>query len=127
MRAPHACVEAVRAALDLPFDQGMARERKLFDELVAGDQSKAQRHLFFAEREAAKVPGLSPSIKPRAIERAAVIGAGTMGARHRDHASPTPASRSRLIETSDDALQRGLAHVETNYREAAKRGRLTAD
>jgi 3-hydroxyacyl-CoA dehydrogenase len=123
--APHACVDAVRAALDLPFDEGMALEQKLFGELVAGDQSKALRHIFFAEREAAKVPGLSPSIKPRTIGRAAVIGAGTMGAGIAICFADTGIEVA-LIETSAEALQRGLTTVETNYREAAKRGRITA-
>jgi 3-hydroxyacyl-CoA dehydrogenase len=125
-RAPHACVEAVCAALDLPFDQGMARERTLFDELVAGDQSKAQRHLFFAEREAAKVPGLSPAIKPRTIERSAVVGAGTMGAGIATCFADAGIEVA-LIETSAEALGRGLSTMETNYRDAAKRGRLSAD
>jgi 3-hydroxyacyl-CoA dehydrogenase len=121
--APHACVEAVRAALDLPFDEGMALERKLFDELVAGDQSKAQRHLFFAEREAAKVPGLGADVKPCAIERAAVIGAGTMGAGIAICLADAGIEVA-LIETSAETLERGLSTVETNYRDAAKRGRL---
>ena len=94
-RAPHACVEAVRASLDLPFDEGLARERELFAELVAGDQSKALRHLFFAEREAAKVPASPADIKPSTIERAAVIGAGTMGSRHCDLLRRRRHSRSR--------------------------------
>ena len=58
-RAPYACVEAVRAALDLPFDAGLERERMLFAELMAGEQSKALRHLFFAERNAARTPHFS--------------------------------------------------------------------
>jgi 3-hydroxyacyl-CoA dehydrogenase len=125
-RAPHACVDAVRAALDLPFDEGMALERKLFDELVAGDQSKAQRHLFFAEREAAKVPGLSSALKPRAIERAAVVGAGTMGAGiaicFADAGIPVT-----MIDTIEDGLKRGFERIESYFRDAAKRGRISAE
>ena len=68
------------------------RVRDKFQELRQGDQSKAQRHIFFAEREAAKVPDLPPETKPREIKRVAVIGAGTMGAAS-PCASPTPASR----------------------------------
>ena len=124
-RAPHACVAAVRAALELPFDEGSARERELFSELLAGDQSKAQRHLFFAEREAAKIPGLPPDVKPRPIERAAVIGAGTMGAGIA-LCFADAGIEVALIETSEEALQRGLSTIETNYREAAKRGRVSA-
>ncbi|MBV9687119.1 MAG: enoyl-CoA hydratase/isomerase family protein, partial [Alphaproteobacteria bacterium] len=73
--APAACVEAVRNSIVLPFDEGLKRESELFRELVAGDQSKAQRYVFFAEREAAKVSGMPEATKPLPIERAAVIGA----------------------------------------------------
>ena len=125
-RAPRACVEAVRAALDLTFDEGSARERELFAELLAGDQSKAQRHLFFAERTAAKVPNLPPDMKPQAIERAAVIGAGTMGAGIA-LCFADAGIEVALIETSEEMLERGLSTVETSYREAAKRGRLTGE
>ncbi len=77
--APLACVRAVRLALDTPFDEALARERDIFIELMNGEQSKAQRHLFFAEREAGKVPGIGKDVKPRKVTKAAVIGAGTMG------------------------------------------------
>ena len=65
--APAACVEAVRNAIVLPFEEGLKRESELFRKLVAGDQSKAQRHVFFAEREAAKVPDMPAETKPRPI------------------------------------------------------------
>src|ERR1700751_3542547 len=74
--APAVCVEAVRNAIVLPFEEGLKRASDLFRELVAGDQSKAQRHIFFAEREAAKVPDIAGA-KPHDVKRAAVIGAGT--------------------------------------------------
>jgi 3-hydroxyacyl-CoA dehydrogenase len=122
-RAPYACVQAVRAALDLTFDEGIARERALFAELVAGEQSKALRHLFFAEREAGKVAGLSAEIKPRAVERAAVIGAGTMGAGIAtclaDAGIPVA-----LIDASEDGLERGLKAIEGIYASAVKNGRI---
>ena len=124
--APYACVEAVRAALDLPFDAGLERERALFGELVFGDQSKALRHLFFAERNAAKLSALPPATKPHAIDKVAILGAGTMGSgiamAFADAGIP-----SLLIETDDAALQRALARIAGNYRDAAKRGRLAAD
>ena len=125
MRAPHACVEAARAALDLPFDEGMARERALFEELMAGDQSKAQRYLFFAEREAAKLTGPAADAKPRAIARAAVIGAGTMGTGIA-LALADSGIRVTLLETSDEALQRGLGTIGKTYADAVKRGKLDA-
>ncbi len=76
--APRACVESVRNAVTLPFDEGAAAERRLFEQLVSGDESRAQRHAFFAEREAQKAK-LPSGTAARRIERAAVIGAGTMG------------------------------------------------
>jgi len=124
-RAPHACVEAVRAALDLSFDDGLRRERELFAELVAGEQSRALRHLFFAEREAAKIPGLPADGRPRVIERAAIIGAGTMGAGIAISFADA-GLEVVLSETSAEALDRGLTSIEKYYRDAMSRGRLSS-
>ncbi|MBV8091378.1 MAG: enoyl-CoA hydratase/isomerase family protein, partial [Alphaproteobacteria bacterium] len=124
--APAACVEAVRNAITMPFDEGLKREAELFRKLVAGDQSKAQRHIFFAEREAARVPGIPEGTKPRPITRAAVIGAGTMGGGiamcFANAGIPVT-----VVETSRDLLQRGLERVATNYRNTVSRGGLAAD
>ena len=79
LHAPAAAIEAIRLTLDTPIDEAQKKERDFFMKLVVGDQSKAQRHIFFAEREAAKVPGIGKDVAPREIKRAAVIGAGTMG------------------------------------------------
>ena len=77
--APYACVECVEAAVTLPFAAGMDRERQIFERLVASDQSAAQRHAFFAEREATKIPDVPGETQSLPIARAAVIGCGTMG------------------------------------------------
>src|SRR5262249_51105612 len=77
--APEACVKAVEAAVALPFDQGMGRERELFRELLPSPESKAQRYFFFAEREAAKIPDVPADTRTAEIRKAAVLGAGTMG------------------------------------------------
>jgi 3-hydroxyacyl-CoA dehydrogenase len=126
LRAPVACVDAVRAALDLPIDEGLARERALFEELVSGDQSKAQRYIFFAERDAAKVPGVTPADKPREVKRAAVIGSGTMGGGiamcFANAGIPVT-----VVETSQEALDRGLSTVRKNYQTSVTRGGLAAD
>src|SRR5437879_1503888 len=123
--APAACVEAVRNAIVLPFEEGLKREAELFQELVAGDQSKAQRHVFFAEREAAKVPGIPEGTSPRAISRGAVVGAGTMGGGiamcFANAGLPVT-----LIETGSDHLQKGLDRIAANYRTTVSRGGLTA-
>ena len=124
--APAACVEAVRNAIVLPFDEGLRRESELFQKLVAGDQSKAQRHVFFAEREAAKVAGIPAETKPRPAARAAVIGAGTMGGGiamcFANAGIPVT-----LIETGDDLPHKGLDRIAANYRATVARGGLGAD
>src|SRR6202030_560146 len=124
--APAACVEAVRNAIVMPFDEGLRRESELFRKLVAGDQSKAQRHIFFAEREAAKVPGIPEGTKPRPIASAAVIGAGTMGGGiamcFANAGIPVT-----IVETGRDLLQKGLDRVAANYRATVSRGGLSAD
>ncbi len=124
--APAACVEAVRNAIVLPFEEGLKRESDLFRKLVAGDQSKAQRHIFFAEREAAKVPAIPEGTKPRPIASAAVIGAGTMGGGiamcFANAGIPVT-----IVETGRDLLQKGLDRVAANYRATVSRGALSAD
>ena len=79
LEAPFAAADAVGAAIDLPFDEGLKKEREGFLKLVSSDQSKAQRYAFFAEREASKVAGVPDGTKPRNVEHVAIIGAGTMG------------------------------------------------
>ena len=124
--APAAAVEAFRNALDLPFDDALRRERELFLGLVGNEQARSQRHIFFAEREAAKIPGLPADAKPREIKSAAVIGAGTMGA----GIAMCFASAGipvALIEASPDALKRGLDAIVKNYQSTAARGGLKPD
>ena len=124
--APAACVEAVRNAIVLPFEEALKRESELFRKLVAGDQSKAQRHVFFAEREAAKVPDMPAETKPRLIASGAVIGAGTMGGGiamcFANAGIPVT-----LIETGEDLLKKGLDRIAANYRATVSRGGLAAD
>jgi 3-hydroxyacyl-CoA dehydrogenase len=123
--APIAAVTALRGALTLPVGDALKRERDLFLQLVAGDQSKAQRHIFFAEREAAKVPDLADA-KAHDVKKAAVIGAGTMGggiAMCFANAGIPVA----VVETGDEALARGLDTVRRNYHNTAARGGLAVD
>ncbi len=122
--APVAAVAALRGAVTLPVTDALARERELFLELVAGEQSKALRHIFFAEREAAKVPDIAGA-KAAEVKRAAVIGAGTMGGGiamcFANAGIPVT-----VVETSADALARGLDVIAKNYRSTAARGGLAA-
>ncbi|PBC10676.1 3-hydroxyacyl-CoA dehydrogenase NAD-binding domain-containing protein [Mesorhizobium sp. WSM3859] len=124
LEAPLACAEAVRNAINLPFNAALAAERQLFQKLVSGDQSRAQRHLFFAEREAAKVPG--KDLQKRQIARVGVIGAGTMGGGIA-MAFANGGFPVTLLETSEEALRRGLAMIEKNYAVSVSRGSLTAE
>ncbi len=123
--APAACAKSVANSFTLPFDEGLAAERALFRDLVAGDQSKALRHIFFAEREANKIPDLGTAVKPRDIITAAVIGAGTMGGGiamcFANAGIPVT-----LIDTAAEPLARGMATIEKNYRNTAARGGITA-
>ena len=123
LEAPSAALEALRWTLDVPVERALEAERKKFMELLAGDQSKAQRHIFFAEREANKVPGLGKEVKPRDIKQVAVIGAGTMGG----GISMSFANAGipvTVVETAEDALKRGFGVMEKNYKTSAARGAL---
>ncbi|HEX9461023.1 MAG TPA: 3-hydroxyacyl-CoA dehydrogenase NAD-binding domain-containing protein [Alphaproteobacteria bacterium] len=123
--APAAAVQAVHDSLTQPFDEGMRRELATFRQLLGGDQSKAQRHIFFSEREAAKVPDLPASVTPREVRRAVVIGAGTMGGGiamcFANSGIPVT-----VVETAADALQSGLDRVAANYKTTVARGTLAA-
>jgi 3-hydroxyacyl-CoA dehydrogenase len=123
--APRACVQSVRNAVTMSFEEGAAAERRLFEALVLGDESRAQRHAFFAEREAQKAK-LPAGTQPRRIERAAVIGAGTMGGGiamcFANAGIPVT-----VIETEQAALDRGLGRVGELYAGSAKRGSITAE
>ncbi len=122
--APFKCIEAVRAAVTLPFAEGLRRERELFLECLASPQSRAQIHAFFAEREATKIPDVPRDTPARPIGTAAVIGAGTMGG----GIAMTFANAGipvAVVEASGEALDRGLAVVRKNYAATVEKGRLT--
>ncbi len=124
-RAPEACVQAVEAAVTLPFADGIRRERELFGELINSPESKAQRYFFFAEREAAKIPDVPADTPPVDVKKAAVIGAGTMGGGIAMNFANAGIPVT-VVEMSQEALDRGLGVVRKNYEATASRGRLTA-
>jgi 3-hydroxyacyl-CoA dehydrogenase len=125
-KAPEYCIRAIEAAVEQPFDEGLRIERELFEELVAGEQSAAQRYAFFAERQAAKIPDVPSDTPTRKIERVGVIGAGTMGGgismNFLNAGIPVT-----IVETRQDALDRGLATIRRNYESSAKRGRMSVE
>jgi 3-hydroxyacyl-CoA dehydrogenase len=122
--APFKCIEAVQAAVTLPFAEGLKRERQLFQECMASPQSKGQIHAFFAEREATKIPDVPPGTPARKIERAAVIGAGTMGGGIAMNFANAGIPVT-VVEMSQEALDRGLAVVKKNYAGTVEKGRLS--
>ena len=125
MLAPYAAVDAIKAAVTLPFDAGSAVERQFADCLVS-TESRALVHLFFAEREAAKVPGVPKGTPARDIRRAAIVGAGTMGG----GIAMTYANAGipvLLKDVDDGALARGMATIRKNYESSVAKGRMTAD
>jgi 3-hydroxyacyl-CoA dehydrogenase len=126
MAAPFAVVNAIEAGLRLPFDEGSVRERELFADCVVSTESKALRHLFFAEREVAKIPDIPRDTPTKDIKRAAVIGAGTMGG----GIAMTYANAGipvLLKDVDDAALQRGLATIRRNYDVTMSKGKMTAE
>ena len=124
--APQRCIDCVEAACTLPFDEGLAKEQELFRQVLTSNQSAAQRHIFFAERAAAKVNDMPKDTKPLAIKKVGIIGAGTMGggiAMNFVNAG-IPVT---ILETSQEFLDKGLAVVRGNYERSVKKGRFTAE
>jgi 3-hydroxyacyl-CoA dehydrogenase len=121
--APLRCVDAVAASLK-PFDAGMAVEREGFTVLLNSPESKALRHAFFGERAASKIDDIGANVVPREIRTVGIIGAGTMGGgismNFLNAGMPVT-----LVETSQEALDRGLATIRRNYEASAKKGKLT--
>ncbi|SFH65997.1 3-hydroxyacyl-CoA dehydrogenase NAD-binding domain-containing protein [Bradyrhizobium sp. Gha] len=124
--APEACIKAIEAAVKLPFADGMARERALFASLVKSDQSRAQRHVFFAERTAAKVDDIPPGVPRIPIAGVGIVGTGTMGGGIAMNflSIGIPVT---IVEREQAALDRGLATIRRNYERAASRGRLSGE
>ena len=122
--APYACVDCVEAALAMPYAEALKNERAVFDRLRESDQSAAQRHAFFAEREAAKIPDVPGETPTRPIAAAGVVGCGTMGGgiAMSIAAAGLPVT---VLESSQEALDRGMAVVRRNYAATVSKGRLS--
>ena len=122
--APESNIKCIEAAVNLPFDEGMAVERKLFMELMTGSQSAAQRYVFFAERQAAKIPDIGDDVAILPVKKVGVIGAGTMGGGISMNFLNAGYAVT-IVETQQAALDRGIATIRKNYENTAKKGRLT--
>ncbi|MBE2242110.1 MAG: enoyl-CoA hydratase/isomerase family protein [Burkholderiaceae bacterium] len=124
--APLRCVDAVAASIQLPFDAGMKKERETFVALMMTPESKALRHAFFAERTASKIPDVAADTKLRDVKSVAIIGAGTMGGgiamNFLNAGIPVV-----MLETKQEALDRGVATIRKNYEAQVKKGKLKQD
>jgi 3-hydroxyacyl-CoA dehydrogenase len=125
-KAQLACVDCVEAAATLPFDEGLARERALFEACVASEESRGLRHVFFAERAVGKVPGIGKDTGLKPVARGGVVGAGTMGTgiamNFANAGIPV-----RLFDSDAGALARGLETIRKNYGISVSRGSLTRE
>jgi 3-hydroxyacyl-CoA dehydrogenase len=124
--APLACFDAVAATLSMPFEDGIKFERERFMHLRQTTESQALRHAFFAERAASKIPDVPADTPTRAIARAAVIGAGTMGAGIAMNFANAGIPVT-ILEMQQDALDKGLATIRKNYENTVKKGKLAQD
>ena len=124
--APQANVDSVRRSFTMTLDEAMAIDTVANRELMTGNQSRALRHLFFAEREARRIPGLPTTASPRPIAKGAIIGAGTMGGgiAMSFAAAGLPVT---IIDATQEALDHGMERVRANYATSVKRGSITQD
>ena len=124
--APLKCVDALEMALKLDFEEGLAREREIFVNLMLTPECRALRHAFFAEREASKVADVAADTPVRRIDKVAVIGAGTMGGgismNFLNAGIPVA-----LLEVTQEALDRGLATIRGNYEAQVRKGKLAPE
>ena len=125
-KAPENIIQCVEAAVNLPFADGIAKERELFTELVTSPESAAQRYVFFAERQVWKVPDVPRDTAEIPVEKVGIIGAGTMGGGIAMNFANAGIAVT-IVETNQEALDRGLGVVRTNYERSARNGRFSMD
>jgi 3-hydroxyacyl-CoA dehydrogenase len=124
--APEYNIQCIEAAVNLPFDEGIKVEQKLFRELITGTQSAAQRHVFFAERQVWKLPDVPADTPTIPVDKVGIIGAGTMGGGIAMNFLNTGLPVT-IVETKQEALDRGIATIRKNYENSAKKGRFTME
>ena len=122
--APDRIVSCIEAAVSLPMDEGLQKERELFSELVKSPESAAMRHIFFAERQAAKIKGLPKDTPLRPINKVAIIGGGTMGGGIAMCFANVDIPVV-MVEINDEALERGLGIIRKNYSITVKKGKMS--
>jgi 3-hydroxyacyl-CoA dehydrogenase len=124
--APLAIVDCVEAAATLPFAKGVQRERELFEKLRGSPESKALRHLFFAERQVSKIPDVPEDTPTQEIKTAVVIGAGTMGGGIAMN-FVNVGIPAKVLEVNQEALDKGFGVIRKNYAATVAKGRLSQD
>jgi 3-hydroxyacyl-CoA dehydrogenase len=124
--APQRAIQSVRNAVDCTFDEGVQREKALFEELRNSAQSRALRHLFMAERQISRIPGIDKSVAVRKLERVGVVGAGTMG-RGIAMACANAGLAVTLVEMDAEALEHGLAAIRSTYEASVAKRRMTGN
>lgn len=124
--APQSIIKAVKGTTELPFDEALQQDREMFLACLNSPQAAAQRHAFFAERKAAKVPNVSKELKPQKIAGVGVIGGGTMGSGIAINflSAGIPVT---MVEVSQEGLDAGLKRIADNYQGSVKRGRISAE
>lgn len=122
--SPFKCVDAIEAAFNLPFPEGVKRERELFMECMDSPQRGGLIHSFFAEREVSKVKGLSKDTPVRDVKSVGIIGAGTMGGGIAMNFANVGIPVT-IVEMKQEALDKGLGIIRKNYESSAKKGRIT--
>jgi 3-hydroxyacyl-CoA dehydrogenase len=123
--APENNIKCIEAAVNLPFDEGLKEERRLFVELFQGSQSRAQQYAFFAEREVWKIPDVPADTPTIPVNKVGIIGAGTMGGGIAMNFANAGIPVT-IVEAKQDALDRGLGVIRKNYENTAKKGRMTS-
>ena len=118
-------IDAVEAALDLPFDEGLKREKEISDASLETTEAKAMMRLFFAERQTSKIPGIDPGLA-RKIGSGGIVGAGTMG-RGIAMAFANAGLPATLLDIDQDAVDAGLVAIRGEYERRVKKGRMTAE
>jgi len=126
MLAPLKVVDAIEAAVTMPFDEGCKKEREIFEECIASDQARALIHAFFAERAVSKIPDIPKETAVYNIRQAAIIGAGTMGGGIA-MACANAGISVRLKELQQSALDLGIATIRKNYDNSVKKGRFSQE
>ena len=123
-KAPEAIIRCVEGAVNLPFDEAMKNEQRIFQECHDSPESEAQRYFFFIERLANKIPDIPKDSTTRQIEKVGILGAGTMGGGI-DMNFLNAGIPVKIVEVEQEALDRGVGIIRKNYQNTANKGRIT--